>query len=428
MNFLAAFRRRRFLLLWTGQSASHLGDHIYEIALAWWVLQKTGSAATMGAVLIAAFLPTIIFVLIGGVLADRLPRVWVMLVSDCARLVLMLAMTAVAFSGRLPIGLVVALSALIGLLGAFFQPAYNSIFPELVPPDELTSANSVTSFSVQFAHIVGPAVGAGLVAVGGIPFAFALNSFSYLLSALTLIEMLRPPRKSVGGAEWTLAPASSALAPADVTPAPSAGAWSGAGRFWRDLREGIAATRELTWVWLTIALAGLANFANEGATSVALPYFIQHTLAASPLLYGGLTAAAAVGGALGAWWLGSRGMRRRGLLIYGTFVVGMLATTVVGLAPWPAAMLAAMFVEGLCVTALGLAWATALQQYIPLEKLGRVSSLDQLGSYVMIPLSYGLAGLLVDHYGARPVLIWAGLIAAAVVSLGFLSRSVRALD
>jgi hypothetical protein len=91
-------------------------------------------------------------------------------------------------------------------------------------------------------------------------------------------------------------------------------------------------------------------------------------------------------------------------------------------------MLAAMFAGGLCLTLLELAWSTALQQYIPLEKLGRVSSIDQLGSFVMVPLSYGLTGLIVDRFGAAPDLIWGGVIAAAVVSLGFFSRSVRRLD
>lgn len=423
----AAFTRRRYTLLWFGQLASHLGTHIYEIALAWWVLQKTGSAAAMGGVLIAAFAPSAIFVLLGGVVADRLPRIPIMLASDCGRFALIAIMAALAFSGSLTLWLVLVLSALFGILDAFFWPAYKSIFPELVPRSELASANSLEVIGSTAVHILAPAVGAGLIAAGGTPIAFALNGVSFLISAVSLIAIMALPMTK---RELLEAPAMAGLpkpprAQPGVAPErPDAPM----GRFWREIREGVAATRALTWVWLTITLAGVATLTAEGAIAVALPYYVQHTLAASPLLYGGLLIAAAVGGAPAALWFGSRTIHRRGLLLYITFAVAMLATAAVGLSRSPALMIVAMFLEGLCLTVFSLAWTTALQQYIPLEKLGRVTSFDQLGSNVMIPLSYALTGLVVDRFGAQPDLVWGGLIAAAVVSLGFFSRSVRALD
>jgi MFS transporter, DHA3 family, tetracycline resistance protein len=427
MTLFAAFNRRRYTLLWFGQIASHLGTHIYEIALAWFVLQKTGSAAAMGGVLIAAFVPTGMLVLVGGVFADRLPRIPIMLVSDCGRFALMLVMTWLAQSGSLTIGLVLVISALVGVLDAFFWPAYKSIFPELVSQSELASANSVEVIGSQAVHILAPAIGAGLIAAGGIPIAFALNGASFLLSATSLVAMLTVPVETASAASAAVGPAISGALIVEGQSAPPE-TRTRRGDFWRELREGIATARALTWVWLTIVLAALANLAAEGAISVALPYYVQHTLSGSPLLYGGLLVAAAVGGVPAALWFGSRTVRRRGLLLYGAFTLAMLATAAVGLTSWAPAMLAAMFVGGLCLTLLQLAWSTALQQYIPLEKLGRVSSIDQLGSYIMFPLSYGLTGLVVDRFGAAPDLIWGGLIAAVIVSLGFFSRSVRALD
>lgn len=427
MILFAAFNRRRYTLLWFGQIASHLGTHIYEIALAWFVLQKTGSAAVMGGVLIAAFVPTGMLVLVGGVFADRLPRIPIMLVSDCGRFALMLVMTWLAQNGSLTIWLVLVISALVGALDAFFWPAYKSIFPELVPQPELASANSVEVIGSQGVHILAPAIGAGLIVAGGIPIAFALNGASFLLSAVSLVAMLAAPVEMASAARVDAGPVIPSALKMELAPTPPE-TQARPGSFWRDLREGIATARALPWVWLTIALAALANLAAQGAITVALPYYVQHTLAGSPLLYGGLLVAAAVGGVPAALWFGSRTVRRRGLLLYAGFTLAMLATSLVGLVPWPPAMLAAMFVEGLCLTLLDLAWATALQQYIPLEKLGRVSSIDQLGSYIMFPLSYGLTGLIVDRFGAAPDLIWSGLIAAAIVSLGFFSRSVRKLD
>jgi hypothetical protein len=280
----------------------------------------------------------------------------------------------------------------------------------------------------QAVHILAPAIGAGLIAAGGTSIAFALNGGSFLLSAVSLVAMLAVPAEM--GSAARVAAGHGLSDPLESAPLESAPTEQRAqrGGFWRELREGLAATRALEWVWLMIVLAGLANFVFEGAISVALPYYVQHTLAGSPLLYGGLLAAAAVGGVPAALWFGSRKVRRRGLLLCAAFMLAMLATAAVGLSGWTPVMLAAMFAGGLCLTLLELAWSTALQQYIPLEKLGRVSSIDQLGSFVMVPLSYGLTGLIVDRFGAAPDLIWGGVIAAAVVSLGFFSRSVRRLD
>lgn len=441
MQLFAAFKRRRYTYLWFGQLASHLGTHIYEIALAWWVLQKTGSAAAMGGVLIAAFVPTGLLVLVGGVFADRLPRIPIMLISDIGRFILMLVMAALAMNGTLTIWLVLVLSAAVGVLDAFFWPAYKSIFPELVPQDDLGSANSVEVLGSQGVHILAPAIGAGLVVAGGIPLAFALNGVSFLLSAVSLVAMLTVPATvatvatvaSVAGGAGGVgivdgAPPLAATLPPDAESLAMAEAPAQRGHFWHDLREGLATAWAMPWVWVTIALAGLANLAFEGAMSVALPYYIQHTLSGSALLYGGLLVAAAVGGVPAALWFGSRTVRRRGLLLYTGFALAMLATAVVGLVPWPPVMLAAMFVEGLSLTLMDLSWSTAMQQYIPVEKLGRVSSIDQLGSFIMVPLSYGLTGVVVDRIGAAPDLIWAGVIAAIIVSLGFFSRSVRRLQ
>src|SRR5258708_31211386 len=85
MKIFRAFAHRSFVLLWSGQTISRLGDSLYTMALAWWVLQKTGSAAAMGGVLICATLPMILCLLFGGVAVDRFPRVRLMLSSDLLR-------------------------------------------------------------------------------------------------------------------------------------------------------------------------------------------------------------------------------------------------------------------------------------------------------------------------------------------------------
>src|SRR2546423_622366 len=99
MPLFRALRGRSFALLWTGQSLSRLGDFVYEIALAWWVLQKTGSAQTMSLVLIFAITPSVLFALIGGVAVDRVSRVGLMLASDIARGVVAISVAVLGFAG-----------------------------------------------------------------------------------------------------------------------------------------------------------------------------------------------------------------------------------------------------------------------------------------------------------------------------------------
>src|SRR4029079_9359264 len=101
MNYFAALKVRSFALLWAGQLISRIGDHLYQIILAWWVLEKTGSATMMGILLICSCTPMLLFLLIGGVAADRYPRIQVMVASDLLRGAIVTIVTILALSQRL---------------------------------------------------------------------------------------------------------------------------------------------------------------------------------------------------------------------------------------------------------------------------------------------------------------------------------------
>jgi MFS family permease len=135
-----SFSSRSFALVWAGQTLSRVGDFLYQVALAWWVLEKTGSATAMAKVLIFSFAPMLVFLLIGGVAVDRLPRIGVMFASDIGRGVVMAAVAALAFAGALEIWHLYVASLVFGVVDSFFQPAYVAAVPELVPEEHLPSA------------------------------------------------------------------------------------------------------------------------------------------------------------------------------------------------------------------------------------------------------------------------------------------------
>ncbi|MCC6188235.1 MAG: MFS transporter [Anaerolineales bacterium] len=404
MQLFSALSHRPFALLWAGQTISRLGDSVYRVALAWWVLEATGSAAAMGTVLIFSSVPMLLFLLAGGVAVDRLPRLPVMVAADALNGLVMLAVAVLAAAQALAIGHVYIASALIGLAEAFFFPAYQAAVPELTPPAVLPSANSLTSLSQQLSGIAGPALGAGIVAAGGTASAFGLNGLSFFIAAACLLPLLRT---------IVLRP----LAPG-ATASPLS-----------DLRAGLALILASPWLWITILVFSLVNVTSAGPRSVALPFLVEDTLGAGVDTLGWLYSAGSVGSVLGAVMLGrlSR-IRRRGGLAYGASILGGLAALLIGLAPAMATALLGSFIMGLSMVVFGLVWTNTVQALVPREALGRVFSLDALGSFVLLPVGFGLAGWATDWLGAPLVFVLGGALTALLSALPLLHPAIRGLD
>src|SRR5215469_15719810 len=182
-NLFRALAHRPFSLLWTGQTVSGVGDSVYQVALVWWVLVHTGSALAMGTVLICERVPALVLLLLGGVIVDRVPRVQLMLLSDALRGLLVGVVALLALTHTLAVWHVYVVSVVFGVVGAFFYPAYRAVVPELASSDLLPSANSLTSLSREATGILGPSLGAIMVAAGGSSIAFALDAASFFLSA-----------------------------------------------------------------------------------------------------------------------------------------------------------------------------------------------------------------------------------------------------
>ena len=163
MNVLRSLQHRPFALLWTGQTTSRLGDSLHRIALAWWVLEKTGSATAMGTVLVLSQIPLLIFLLIGGVVVDRFPRLRIMFMSDILSGLVVTFIAVFSWLKLLQIWHIYVASLIFGFVEAFFFPAYQSVIPQITPPEMLTSANSLNGLSQRVTGILGPMLGAGLV-------------------------------------------------------------------------------------------------------------------------------------------------------------------------------------------------------------------------------------------------------------------------
>ncbi|HNP88003.1 MAG TPA: MFS transporter [Kouleothrix sp.] len=404
MKLFSSLRHRSFALLWGGQTISSLGDSLYRVALAWWVLEKTGSATAMGTVLIFSMVPMLIFLLIGGVAVDRLPRVRLMLGSDLLRFLVSGAVAAMAFANVLEVWHIYIASVVFGFVDAFFQPAYVATVPDITPREALNSANALTSLSRQLTGTVGPAIGAAIVALGGTPLAFALDAGSFLLSALFLLPIppVAAPRAAVPATEHNLL---------------------------RELREGLQAVLAKPWLWVTITLAALGNVTSGGPLAVSLPFLIKNTLHGSVELLGLSGSMISLGQVLGSVWLGRiPRLHRRGLIAYGGLLASGLAVLLYVLPGGVIGIALGALIFGASLAAFGLIWTTTLQEMVPGELLGRVSSIDYLGSFVLIPIGYALAGWATDWFGAPLVFIIGGVGTMVMALLGLAHPAIRGLD
>ncbi len=407
MTLFKSLTVRSFALLWSGQQLSALGDSIYRVALAWWVLEKTGSATAMSTIFIFASAPMLIFLLIGGVAVDRYPRARVMLISDVLRGLLIGIVAVLAFTHRLEVWHIYLVSLLFGIAGAFFGPAYRAIVPEILPRELLPSANGLMTMSLQLADIAGPALGAFVVSKSGSPAAFTIDSLSFVISILCLAPLVR----------LALSPQAPKERKSVI----------------HDFREGVEVVRKSSWLWITIVIASLGNITLSAPLAIALPFLVKNHLhggvGSLGLIYSTISAGSIVGTILGTVWLErTSSLRARGLFAYGLWIAGGILIVVFGLPVSIYTVAAAAFLVGAAFIIPTLIFMTTLQELIPGKVLGRVMSIVTVGSVALVPVGSGLVGWATDHVGAPTIFILSGVLTALLAALALMHPVIRNLD
>jgi MFS family permease len=381
------FARREFRLLFLARGISFFGSAIAPVAIAFAVLDLTGSASDLGLVLAARMIPQLVFMLVGGVWADRLPRHLVMFASDLLTGSAQAATAALLLTGNAEIWHLVVLQAVGGSAFAFFFPASTGLVPQTVEAPLLQQANAVLRLALNAGSIGGAALGGILVAGVGSGWALAIDAATFFVSASFLVRM-RVTR----------------------------GARVEAPNFLRELREGWREFVSRTWLWVIVVGFGVLNAAETGAFSVLGPVVAKEELGGATA-YGAIFAAEAIGLVLGgALMLRFRPSRP---LFAGCLAVLLMPPVLVLLAvgaPLPL-IIAASIVMGLGIEVFAVMWETALQQHVPGEALSRVSSYDALGSFIFIPLGQLLAGPIADEIGVDETLY----LAAGIVTLSVLA-------
>ena len=387
---LRPLQHRDFRLLWIGQTVSMIGDGVYVFAVAWFVYKDLGASPAVFSLVGAAWtVPQVLLLLATGALSDRMDRRHLMIVGDLLRLLAIAAIGSLIVLDAMTVPLLIALVIPYGAGQAIFGPAFSSIIPMIVPEEQLVEANSIGQTVRPLAMIViGPLVGAAIVAAAGTGWAFLLDAITFGVSAVC-IALMRVRAAPKTDDEQT--------------------------ELWADVREGIAYVRSTPWLRWGLLAGMVSLFCVWGPWETLVPFVVTDQMSGTEFQLALVFGAGGVGSIIASLVMAQRGgLPRRALTVmYIAFAIGMAMTTFFGIvANIPQAMVVALIAEA-AISVLVVIWFTAMQTLVPNELLGRVSSLDWMITILGAPISFLVVGPLAAAFGADTVLIVAGILGAA---------------
>jgi MFS family permease len=388
LRLLQPLAERDFALLTTAALVSLLGDGFFSVALAWQVYSISNVPTALSIVGFAWTLPLVFFLLLGGVLTDRYDRRWLMIGADLVRAAAIGILGILAVMGSLELWHIIALIGFVGMGDAFFNPAYTAIVPDLLPDEQLPQANALAGLvRPLMVRLAGPAIGGFVVAGVGSGPAFLVDAASFIASAGAVGAIVARPVHVV--ADHSLR------------------------RAFGEVREGLAFVRANPWCWATLVAAFFSLLLFVGPVQVLLPFLVKNRLGLGPESLGGIYAVGgigSVGAAIAVGQLGLPRLRVTAMYLAWTMGVALLAGYGLMTAFWMA--LAIGFASAALFEVGSIIWTTLLQQLVPREMLGRVSSLDWLVSTGLVPVSFALTGPVAGLIGAGPTMVAGGLVGA----------------
>jgi MFS family permease len=392
---MGVFSHTRFRWLAAARTTGFLGNAVAPIALAFAVLDLNGSVSDLGLVVGARSIASVALLLAGGVLADRLPRAWLLQGSSLAAAGSAALMAVAVLGGFATVPLLAVIGLVNGAVSAIALPASYSITPETVPAELLQPANAILRIGTNSAGITGASAGGLLVAGAGSGWAMVAVATVFVVEAAGYAR--------VGGTRVDR-PRTHPLT---------------------ELREGWSEFVSRRWVWVVVLQFMIVNAAVTGGEQVLGPAVADETFgrAGWGLALACQTAGAVVGGLVAVRWLPRRA------LLFGVVLVLLFAAPLLalGLAPHLVVLIPAMFLCGVAMEQFTIAWDLSLQENVPGDKLARVYSYDMIGSSVAMPVGQLAVGPVAAAAGFSATLVGGAALVVVVTLAALTSREVRSL-
>lgn len=385
------WRNGSFLVLWSGQTISTLGNQISDLALPLLVLALTNSPAQAGVTAAFEALPYVVFSLLAGALIDRWDRKMVMICCDVARCLVLGAIPLVFFLGHLNIVQIYITALVEGTAFVFFNIAQTAALPRVVPASQLSQANALNSASESGAQLIGPGLSGIIISLArntliGAALAYLIDSISFLLSVISLCFIRIPFQSSRASAQK------------------------------RSLRVEIGEGLRFLWqqpILRTMALITMSVNLFLTPSFLAIVVLARDSLSADPRTIGLIFSVSSIGGLLGSFIVPHIPKRWRvGQIIFGSIILLTFAMSLLAVAPSPLIVCLGSALIAIVQPIYGITQVTYRLKITPDALQGRVNSVFRLLAFGMPPLSLALGGLLLAYTGPRLVL---GLLAVGLI-------------
>jgi MFS family permease len=389
-------QNRNFVLLWSGQSISLVGDIIFLFSINWLILEKTGSALQVGGNIVISVLGTVIFNSVAGTLADRWDRRQLMLISDTLRGGVVLALALALWFTPFNIWYVYATTFLLTCISSFFSPAYQSTIPNILEKESLILGRSFTISTSRLLQAMGSAASGLLIAAFSVEWGIVINALSFFVSALTIFFTHIPQFHSTIQKSLTLS------------------------TLFDNTVEGWRFVRSQTVLVSIFLLFTLGDFGAAFTWPVHV-IFAEKVLKGGSEIYGLLSTVALLGGFAGAFFVGRYSNwfnQHIGLSYFLAASAWGLFSIFFGLTSSIPFALVYRFIIGWVLSMIHVPITSLLDVSAPDAYRGRVWATIGIGSSVISTLSVGLSGLASDYWSPRASYVIAGsiLILAAIIS------------
>ena len=390
-------RNPNYRLWLIGGTISLLGDQFYFVALPWLVLQQTGSAVAMGAIMMAGAIPRALLMLMGGAISDRMSARKIMIATATVRTICVTVIGILVWLRILRTWELYALAFAFGVADAFAVPAQTAYMPSLVKREQLVAASSVRQSTAQMTTIVGPVPAGFVIKTLGVAWAFFMDAVSFLFIIGALWKLPDPPKSQTARKPML-----------------------------HSIMEGIAYVGKDVPLRSLMLLVTILNFCIAGPVSIGLAYLTK-TRFGSPAVYGIVISAVAAGSLLGALLAGVWKIRQRGVMILLVSLALGVCLGSIGLLGKVWSIASVLLIMGAAAGMVNIHIGAWIMQRIDVAVRGRVASVLMLASSVITPISLAVAGFLVAWSLKLMFLLAGGLMVLTAAGASF-QKQVREIE
>jgi MFS family permease len=393
---------RPFRILLIARIVSNFGNGLGPIALAFGVLGlEDATASSLSIVMAAQMGPMVLFMLFGGVIADRFPRALVVGISDILLSSFVIANGYMLINGTATVFSLAIIAFISGTLNALWWPAFAGLIPEIVDEEDLQSANSVIGLGANGANIAGTVAGGIIVAGIGAGWAMVADGISFLIAGMLVFTLRKYGKTRVQN---------------EHSPT-----------VYDDLVHGWKEFSSRSWVVAVVAGYSIIAMIFESVFAVVGPVHAEQELG-GPKPWSWILAALSIGMVAGV--LLSMKVRPKRPLVVGLGAQIGVVTWILtmGVTNWIPLLMVSAFFAGIALDFFMVLWQTAMQSNIPRESLSRVTSYDAFGSLALAPLGLVLAGPLTEKFGSSTTLIYMGVIFMVILAIMISVPAVRHLE